>query len=347
MSSPKSLVKALLSGWLRRRELQALLAMGSLILIMGLRISSHGYDQATTTLKEIRALTRASQGRAQSQIGVKLINQSAIGEGLLSVYLTVPCEVICGYGDECERTCQRQVAGWDPARHSAPLAKYYLEFSTPQGGTLGHVFRPAKGHIRALNWSPRYRILTISHRTGQGCCESVSLYQVHADSAQRGRAAALSLKATHQLYSLSAFSAAGEPELTIDDLDEDDEPEWYLYDERLATLTPRPLKLKLPYHLTEAGLTLNSRLIRSSPPSLQERRQWILDHLKESSEPEGPTPVGLSEPLFKALIKLCVKGYCVEADELAKLAYPQSEIAQAYWLQLKGHITRDDQALIP
>ena len=336
-------VKQRVYAWPLRRELIGLSVMTGLMLLMGARITAQTEQLRSSELERIRALIRAHSETSSALQGVKLLSQDRLrGDALLTVYLTVPCAVVCGERADCERVCQRQVASWDPSLHSDTKAKYLVEFTRPDGGTFGHVFRPASGQLRAIDWAKEQRILTLTHRTGVGCCESVLLYQVpEVEDAQPTHSRPLSLLATHQLHSLSAFSSMGELELGVEDQDENNQPEWLLYDERFANLTPRPFKLKLPYSLTPEGLRVNRRMIRSTPPALNERRAWIMSQLKAEGPLDGPTPEGLSSALFLELIKLCIKGFCDEADELMLLAYPQSEHAQSYWSQLKAQLAEE------
>ena len=313
--------------------------MSLLMLTMGLVISSRGYDKQRSSLDQLRALARAELGAAHAQIGVKLLEQEELSGGLLSTYLVVPCEVICGHDESCERLCQRQVMSWIPAQHSAPEARYLIVFEGLEGQQLGHFFRSATGQVRALSWLPREALLTVTHRTGEGCCESVLIYRgKEQSSTQDTSPAVMSLLVEHPLHSLSAFDSLGEPTLKVDDIDEDNSPEWHLYDPRFATLTPRPIKLTLPFQLDPEGLKLNKRMIRSLPPELNERRAWLIDLLQRAPSSDSPAPAGVSGALFEELLRLCIKGYCAEADELVALAYPQSELAQAFWDQLKRHI---------
>jgi len=318
--------------------------MTGLMLLMGARIIAHTEQQHASELERVRGLIRSHDVTSSALQGVKLLSQDRLRGGtLLSVYLTVPCAVVCGERADCERVCQRQVASWEPGQHSDSKARYLVEFTHPDGGPLGYVFRPASGQVRAVDWAMEQGILTLTHRTGVSCCERVLLYQVpQAHEAQATTPSRpLTLLATHQLYSLSAFSSTGELELSVEDQDENNQPEWLLYDERFANLTPRPFKLKLPYSLTSEGLQINRRMIRSIPPALNERRAWILTQLEAEGPLDGPTPKGLSSALFLELIKMCAKGFCKEADELLLLAYPQSERARSYWTQLKVQLTEE------
>lgn len=328
-----------LRAWPLRRELSALLVMSLLMVLMGAQISRRASQEKASELERIRALVRDSGALSDAQVGVKMIGQHSLTKDhTLSIYLTIPCAVVCGGRADCARICQSQIATWEPTLHRTSKARYLVELNDQDGALLGYVFRAASGVIRPLDWSLSARLLTVSHRTGEGCCESVLIYAV-PPKAGASVSRQLPLKATHALHGLSAFSEDGSQALTVEDQDEDNTPEWLLYDERFANLTPRPLKLKLPYLLSDDGLQLNRRMIRSAPPALNERRSWILKHLKAADPMDGPTPVGLSGPLFTELIRLCVKGHCAEADELAQLAYPQSERAQVYWSQLKAQLS--------
>lgn len=330
-----------LRRWPLYREFILLLSMSIFMLLMGLKFTHQEQFQQTSELKHVRSLVHKTYGLSQTQMGVKRLNQYTINHSILSIYLTIPCDIVCGTGPECIRTCQEQVSNWDPEQHSTPKAKYLILFSENPKSSY-YIFRPAIGLIRLLDWSSKPRILTISHRSHSGCCENILLFEAPHSMPNDQE---LIFKARHQIHSLSAFLPNGKPALSVEDQDEDLQPEWYLYDERFANLTPKPLKLKLPYQLTAHGLELNKRLIRSAPPPLNERRSWIIKHLQMNPDPDGPTPLGLSEPLFIELIKLCIKGHCEIADELALLSYPQSERAQHYWRQLKSYLTKEQELL--
>jgi hypothetical protein len=307
-------------------------------------------------LERLRRWASAEMKRADL-IGVRPLERELLkGDATLSMYWAVPCSSLCGAQPSCERECQPLTERADPLTQP-PESRYLLELKAPRLNMSAQHSMPAFGAWRALHWSPKHRLLTLCHEhPSQG--DVVLIYELRApltqpqDAPQQEEVTSFILRATHRLGVLRAFNERGEPQVFVEDSDEDGALEWRLFEEGLATLSPSPFQLTLPYQLHSEGLRLSSRLIRASAPTSDERRAWLLKRLQANQKAQKidtaeETPRDTAnarasrhetphQRLMKDLLKLCLKGACREANQLAQLAYPQNDHMLALWAQLKS-----------
>ena len=163
---------------------------------------------------------------------------------------------------------------------------------------------------------------------------------------------------TLDLGSFTGRSDAVEGATKFVDLDGDRRIELVAPLKSLVHLTPFPLAVPTPYRLTPQGLHVDTQLISATSPKISELRTWILSRRPQESRSEtskAQTSPRASQRSSQELLaatmrrakevyiyaaQLCLKSQCDAAERLVQFAYPQHEVVQRIWKQLRTYIAK-------
>ncbi len=290
-------------------------------------------------LGEVRRWATHELGRPPGElIAARVVSDEARRGVRLVTHLVAPCASLCGAHERCAQVCQERISGW-----SGPLVggRLLISLREEDGTLVGVTSLTQLSSPRLVAWDRQRRLLTLSQRDGVGCCEQLSVFESPPPSSApplRSLSDALprdyprlQRRAEHFMGPYRALDEQDRLLISVRSADERGPIEWRVPDAHFARLSPRPLKVILPHLLTPRGLRPDLTRLRVEVPDLSERRAWLMRFPRTG---EGV------ESLLTALVTLCVKGRCALADDLARLAYPQSPEMLSYWLQLKEYAGR-------
>jgi hypothetical protein len=323
----------------RARQRQYIIAALSLLSLL---VSVTRWREALAPVGELEELRRWAAYELGVGEGALIAARELSDEGRrgvrLTTHLVAPCTSLCGHHESCAQVCQERVSRW-----SGPLVggRLLVSLRSKEGALLGVTSLTDLSPPRLVAWDRRKRLLTLSQRDGVDCCERLSVFEapdLSGAPALRALSAAppsayprLTRRADHFMGPYHAFGSLDRLQISARSDEGRGEVVWWIPDAHFARLSPRPLKVTLPHVLTARGLSPDIERLRVETPEVSERRRWLLRFPRTS---EGV------ESLLTALVTLCLKGRCADADQLAHLAYPQSPETLSYWLQLKEYTAR-------